>query len=77
MALADAGHAVMPGFPADLFLNWSMLVAALGGKIAAEPELICDETCGRKTMDEIARWLDQGGGSGTVKNGKAVGVRSD
>jgi L-rhamnose mutarotase len=29
-----------------------------------------ERTCGRKTMDEIARSLDQeGGGSGAVKNG--------
>ena len=56
LALADTGHAVMPGFPADLFLNWSMLVAALGGKIATDPEVICDEPCGRGAM-ELLRQL--------------------
>jgi multiple sugar transport system substrate-binding protein len=55
VALADAGRAVMPGFPADLFLNWSMLVAALGGDIAADPERICDEQAGRAGMDLLRR----------------------
>ena len=35
-----------------------------------------ERNCGRKTMDEIARWLYQGGESGTVKDGTAVGVGS-
>jgi len=55
VALADAGHAVMPGFPADLFLNWSMLVAALGGDIGAGPEIICDEESGREAMELLLR----------------------
>lgn len=59
LALADAGHAVMPGFPADLFLNWSMLVAALGGEIAADPEYICDEVCGRSAMELLRRLAER------------------
>lgn len=59
VALADAGHAVMPGFPADLFLNWSMLVAALGGEIAAEPEMICDEGSGRAAMELLRRLAEK------------------
>jgi len=57
--LADAGLAVMPGFPADLFLNWSMLVAALGGAIAAEPDRICDEASGRAAMDLLRRLAEK------------------
>lgn len=59
LALADAGHAVMPGFPADLFLNWSMLVAALGGDIAADPEVICDEARGRAAMELLRRLAEK------------------
>ena len=59
LALADAGHAVMPGFPADLFLNWSMLVAALGGEIAAHPEVICDEACGHSAMELLRRLAEK------------------
>ncbi|MBU3666797.1 MAG: carbohydrate ABC transporter substrate-binding protein [Chthoniobacterales bacterium] len=59
VALADAGHAVMPGFPADLFLNWSMLVAALGGEIAADPERICDPASGRGAMDLLRRLAEK------------------
>ena len=59
LALADAGHAVMPGFPADLFLNWSMLVATLGGDIAADPEVICDEACGRAAMELLRRLAEK------------------
>jgi multiple sugar transport system substrate-binding protein len=59
VALADAGHAVMPGFPADLFLNWSMLVAALGGEVAADPERICDEAPGRAAMDLLKRLAEK------------------
>jgi multiple sugar transport system substrate-binding protein len=59
LALADAGHAVMPGFPADLFLNWSMLVAALGGEIAADPEGICDEARGRAAMELLRRLAEK------------------
>lgn len=57
--LADAGLAVMPGFPADLFLNWSMLVAALGGAIAGEPDRICDEASGRAAMDLLRRLAEK------------------
>jgi multiple sugar transport system substrate-binding protein len=59
LALAGAGHAVMPGFPADLFLNWSMLVAALGGEIAADPKYICDEACGRVAMELLRRLAEK------------------
>jgi multiple sugar transport system substrate-binding protein len=55
VALADAGHAVMPGFPADLFLNWSMLAEALGGKIGRNPETICDAAAGCEAMDLLKR----------------------
>lgn len=55
LALADAGHAVMPGFPADLFLNWSMLAAALGGEIGADPDTICHGPAGRAAMDLLRR----------------------
>jgi multiple sugar transport system substrate-binding protein len=59
LALADAGHAVMPGFPADLFLNWSMLVAALGGEVAADPERICDEAPGCAAIDLLKRLAEK------------------
>jgi len=55
VALADAGHAVMPGFPADLFLNWSMLAEALGGKIGRNPETICDAAAGCEALDLLKR----------------------
>ena len=33
-----------------------------------------ERNCGRKTMDEIARGLDQGGEAGNIRNGAEVGV---
>jgi multiple sugar transport system substrate-binding protein len=59
VSLADAGYAVMPGFPADLFLNWSMVVAALGGEMAVDPEVICDESSGRTAMELLRRLAEK------------------
>jgi len=55
LALADAGHCVMPGFPADLFLNWWMLVDALSVPGGTDPEMICDPESGKNAMDLLRR----------------------
>jgi len=55
IALADAGLAVMPGFPADLFLNWSMLLEAFGAKPFRSAERIADEGPAFEAMDLLRR----------------------
>jgi multiple sugar transport system substrate-binding protein len=55
IALADRGLAVMPGFGADLFLNWSMLVEALGGRPYQDTEQICAAEAGLEAMDMLRR----------------------
>lgn len=59
VALADAGHCVMPGFPADLFLNWWMLVDALHRKSQTDPEMICDPEAGKNAMDLLRRLAEK------------------
>lgn len=59
LVLADAGLAVMPGFSADLFLNWCMLAEALGGRIAEDPESLCGETAGRQAMEMLRRLAEK------------------
>jgi len=59
VSLADAGLAVMPGFSADLFLNWCMLAEALGGRIAEDPESLCGETAGRQAMEMLRRLAEK------------------
>jgi len=55
IALADAGHAVMPGFPADLFLNWSMLLEAFGARPFQSSEWIAEEGPALEAMDLLRR----------------------
>jgi len=55
VALADKGLAIMPGFPADLFLNWSMLLAALNANAYSAPETIADEEPALEAMDLLKR----------------------
>ena len=59
IALADAGLAVMPGFPADLFLNWSMLLEAFGARPFQCSERIAEEGPAFEAMDLLRR-LAQG-----------------
>ena len=59
LALADAGHCVMPGFPADLFLNWWMLVDALSVPGGTDPEMICDPEAGKNAMDLLRRLAEK------------------
>lgn len=53
--LADAGLAIMPAFPADLFLNWSMLLAALNANPFNSPEKIADQEPAFAAMDLLKR----------------------
>jgi multiple sugar transport system substrate-binding protein len=42
---ATTGWVVMPGFAADLFLNWSMLIEAIGDDVyTSEAEIVNEET---------------------------------
>jgi multiple sugar transport system substrate-binding protein len=57
---ASTGRVVMPGFAADLFLNWSMLVEALGkGAYASETEIVAKETglAALRLLKELARHM--------------------
>ncbi len=55
IALADAGLAVMPGFPADLFLNWSMLLEAFDAKPFRSEATIAEEASAFEAMDLLKR----------------------
>ena len=55
IALADAGHAVMPGFSADLFLNWSMLLQAFGANPFTSAARIADEQPAGEALETLAR----------------------
>jgi multiple sugar transport system substrate-binding protein len=43
----------MPGFPADLFLNFMGLCVSRGSSIAATPDLIVDPTVGLQCLEEL------------------------
>lgn len=55
IALADRGLAVMPGFPADLYLNFHMLCHALGGTLFANPDQLVDRATGRAALAMLRR----------------------
>lgn len=59
VALADAGLAVMPGFPADLFLNWSMLLEALRAKPFTQPDQIAETAPALEAMDRLKRLAEK------------------
>jgi multiple sugar transport system substrate-binding protein len=59
VALADAGLARMPGFPADLFLNWSMLLEALRAKPFTQPDEIAEEAPALEAMDLLKRLAEK------------------
>jgi multiple sugar transport system substrate-binding protein len=59
VALADAGRAAMPGFPADLFLNWMMLAAALGGEFCRSPVELCEPGIGLEAIAMLARLAEK------------------
>jgi multiple sugar transport system substrate-binding protein len=50
VALANRGLAVMPGFPADLYLNFLMLCEALDGKLFVSREEMVDRATGREAL---------------------------
>lgn len=53
--LADRGLLAMPGFNADLFLNWSMLIRALEANPYQDPEFIADSEWAREAMERLKR----------------------
>lgn len=55
IALADRGWAAMPAFPADLFLNWSMLLDALEADAFTDPETIAAAEPAMEAMDILKR----------------------
>ena len=55
LRLADRGQAIMPGFNADLFLNWCMFLAALEARPFAGPDAIADEAPAREAMRMLRR----------------------
>lgn len=59
VSLADTGRVVMPGFPADLFLNWCMIVEALGGKPFTNREEICESEAGKYGMNLLKRLAEK------------------
>jgi multiple sugar transport system substrate-binding protein len=56
IALARKKLAVMPGFPADLYLNFLMLCHALGGKCFTDRERMVDRATGHAAL-ELLRQL--------------------
>lgn len=59
VALADARLAVMPGFPADLFLNWCMLLEALDARPFTSDQSIAETAPAHEAMDMLARMAEQ------------------
>lgn len=59
IALADASLAVMPGFPADLFLNWSMLLEAMNACPFTSPEFIAEAEPALEAMDLLKRLAEK------------------
>ena len=60
MSMMALDQFVMPGFAADLFLNWSMLVEALGERVYANETEIVDEEVGSaalRLLKELARHM--------------------
>ena len=55
VALADAGHLAMPGFNADLFLNWSMLLVAHQANPFSTEEVIADPGPATDAMERLKR----------------------
>lgn len=57
-ALARLGLVVMPGFPADLFLNFHMLCVGLGGTLFAERSRMVDRDTGLLALDLLRELAD-------------------
>ncbi len=53
MDLAGLGWVRMPGFPADLFLNFMGLCVSRGGLVAASPEQLVDHEIGARCLADI------------------------
>jgi multiple sugar transport system substrate-binding protein len=51
--LARRGQVVMPGFHADVFLNFLALCASLGSKIPASQEQLVDAEAGRVAIEQM------------------------
>lgn len=56
--LARRGLAAMPGFPADLFLNFHMVCHALGGALYRDREKLVDRERGRTALDLLRGLAD-------------------
>ncbi len=55
IAMSDNKHVVMPGFGADLFLNWLMFLHALDGHPFESPETIADKQAATEAMSLLKR----------------------
>lgn len=53
--LADQKQVIMPGFGADLFLNWMMVLHALNANPFTDPDRICDKDKGLEAMRMLKR----------------------
>ena len=53
MDLARLGWVRMPGFPADLFLNFMGLCVSRGSSVAANPEQLVDHEIGARCLEDI------------------------
>lgn len=53
VALARSGWVRMPGFPADLFLNFMGLCVSRGSSVAASPEQLVDHEIGARCLADI------------------------
>src|SRR5690606_25426411 len=55
IALADTGQVIMPGFRADLFLNWLMMLHALKAKPFETPEQLAEKAQAIEAMSLLRR----------------------
>ncbi len=58
VSLADAGLAAMPAFPADLFLNWSMLLEALQAEPYSRADQIAETEPAKEAMERLKRMAE-------------------
>lgn len=55
IAMSDKKHVIMPGFGADLFLNWLMFLHALDAHPFESPETIADKPAATEAMSLLKR----------------------
>lgn len=59
LVMADRRQLLMPAFPADLFLNWCMLLEALKARAFCSPDTLADHGPAGEAMDLLKRLAEK------------------